>query len=72
MVFGLILYRRSVVGEIVNYTGVIYGATLPVLKNEIKDFFFARLGTGRTSQNHRATAAYMNIYNCINEIIIYM
>ena len=24
----------------------IYGATLPVLKNEIEDFFFARLGTG--------------------------
>ena len=23
-----------------------YGATLPVLKNEIEDFFFARLGTG--------------------------
>ena len=22
------------------------GVTLPVLKNEIKDFFFARLGTG--------------------------
>ena len=31
------------------------GATLPVLKNEIEDFFFARLGTGRTSQNRRAT-----------------
>ena len=31
------------------------GATLPVLKNEIRDFFFARLGTGRTSQNRRAT-----------------
>ena len=28
MVFGLILYRRSVVGEIVNYTGVIYGARI--------------------------------------------
>ena len=24
----------------------IYGATLPVLKNEIEDFFFTRLGTG--------------------------
>ena len=63
MVFGLILYRRSVVGEIVNYLGVIYGATLPVLKNEIRDFFFARLGTGRTSQNRRATDAFANGYN---------
>ena len=26
----------------------ITGVTLPVLKNEIEDFFFARLGTGRT------------------------
>ena len=26
-----------------------YGGTLPVLKNEIIDFFFARLGTGSTS-----------------------
>ena len=46
--FGSIFYWHSVVG---NDTYSIYtklGATLPVLKNEIKDFFFARLGTGRT------------------------
>ena len=34
-----------VVGNIYSmYTKM--GVTLPVLKNEIKDFFFARLGTG--------------------------
>ena len=44
--FGEISYVISVV--VVN-TYFIYtkmGVTLPVLKNEIKDFFFARLGTG--------------------------
>ena len=43
-----IFYEHSVVGEVVNYKYFIYGVTLPVLKNEIEDFFFARLGTGRT------------------------
>ena len=65
-------YWHIVVGENTYFIYTKMGATLPVLKNEIKDFFFARLGTGRTSQNRRATAAYINIYNCINEIIIYM
>ena len=44
--FGEISYVISVV---VGNTYFIYtkmGVTLPVLKNEIKDFFFARLGTG--------------------------
>ena len=44
--FGEILYVISV---FVGNTYFIYtkmGVTLPVLKNEIKDFFFARLGTG--------------------------
>ena len=45
-VFGSILYLHSVVGGVVNFFDDIYGGTLPVLKNEIKDFFFARLGTG--------------------------
>ena len=61
---GDIFYGHTVVG---NNTYSIYtkmGATIPVLKNEIEDFFFARLGTGRTSQNRRATDAYANIYNC--------
>ena len=43
-----IFYEHNVVGEVVNYKYFIYGVTLPVLKNEIEDFFFARLGTGRT------------------------
>ena len=43
-----IFYEHSVVGGVVNYKYFIYGVTLPVLKNEIEDFFFARLGTGRT------------------------
>ena len=45
---GYIFYIHNVVGGVVNYNYVIYGVTLPVLKNEIEDFFFARLGTGRT------------------------
>ena len=32
------------------------GGTLPVLKNEIGDFFFARLGTGRTLKCRPATS----------------
>ena len=43
-----IFYEYSVVGGVVNYKYFIYGVTLPVLKNEIEDFFFARLGTRRT------------------------
>ena len=46
---GSIFYIISVVGGVVNLIDDIYGGTLPVLKNEIIDFFFARLGTGRTS-----------------------
>ena len=45
----------------------IYGGTLPVLKNEIIDFFFARLGTGRTSlflTSQRMPSRY-NAYTCI-------
>ena len=49
-------YWHIVVGENTYSTYTKMGATLPVLKNEIKDFFFARLGTGRTSQNRRATS----------------
>ena len=45
---GYIFYVINVVGGVVNDNYVIYGVTLPVLKNEIEDFFFARLGTGRT------------------------
>ncbi len=35
-----------VVVNVLQNINVITGGTLPVLKNEIGDFFFARLGTG--------------------------
>ena len=47
-VLGLILYRNNVVGKDTYSIYTKMGGTLPVLKNEIIDFFFARLGTGRT------------------------
>ena len=63
-----IFYEHSVVGGVVNYNYVIYGVTLPVLKNEIEDFFFARLGTGRTYRYslrrnvcRHATGAFANV-----------
>ena len=37
---------HNVVALFVYSINIIYGGTLPVLKNEIGDFFFARLGTG--------------------------
>ena len=43
---GSIFYGHSVVGEGIYSIYTKMGGTLPVLKNEIKDFFFARLGTG--------------------------
>ena len=46
---GSIFYIISVVGGGVQCINDKNGGTLPVLKNEIIDFFFARLGTGRTS-----------------------
>ncbi len=58
LVFGCILYRHNFVGKNTYSIYTKMGATLPVLKNEIKDFFFARLGTGRTSQNRRATSRF--------------
>ena len=50
-----IFYVHNVVGNDINFINVIYGGTLPVLKNEIGDFFFARLGTGRTLKCRPAT-----------------
>ena len=55
LVLGSIFYLYNVVVYNTYFTYTKMGATLPVLKNEIEDFFFARLGTGRTSQNRRAT-----------------
>ena len=50
------------------------GGTLPVLKDEIRDFFFARLGTGRTyrcSYRHNvcrpATAVFAILYKIIRK-----
>ena len=62
MIIFSIFYNHSVVGNDTYSAYTKMGATLPVLKNEIRDFFFARLGTGRTSQNRRATAAYTYTY----------
>ena len=61
--FSSILYGVSFVGNDTYFTYTKMGATLPVLKNEIRDFFFARLGTGRTSQDRRATDANTYTYN---------
>ena len=75
-IFDSIFYRYSVVGGVVNFIDDIYGGTLPVLKNEIIDFFFARLGTGSTSlfltskRMPSRYVAYRCIYNYKN-IIIY-
>ena len=38
--------QHSVVGNVPNLKHTKMSGTLPVLKNEIGDFFFARLGTG--------------------------
>ena len=66
----LIFYWHSVVGNNTYYMCTKMGGTLPVLKNEIEDFFFARLGTGRTyhcSLRHNvcrpATDAYTDTNN---------
>ena len=67
-VFDSILYQHNIFG---NYTYSMHtkmGGTLPVLKNEIEDFFFARLGTGRTSQRTSRYDAYINIYTKKNRL----
>ena len=75
-IFGSIFYRHNVVVTDQQLLGDIYGGTLPVLKNEIIDFFFARLGTGRASlflMSQRMPSrynAYTCIYNCENKIIL--
>ena len=77
MDYGSIFYRHSVVVTDLQHLNDKYGGTLPVLKHEIGDFFFARLGTGRTyrcSLRHNvcrpATDAYTRIYNCSNKIML--
>ena len=58
--FGEILYRHNVVGEDTYSIYTKMGGTLPVLKNEIKDFFFARLGTGG---NYDPTLFFGELYS---------
>ena len=65
---GSIFYIHSIVG---NNTYSIYtkmGGTLPAFKYEIEDFFFTRLGTGRTSQCRPATSCVCNIIHSHNFI----
>ena len=45
---GDIFYGHSVVGNNTYFTYTKMGGTLPAFKYEIEDFFFTRLGTGRT------------------------
>ena len=66
-----IFYLYNVVCKNTYFTYTKMGATLPVLKNEIEDFFFARLGTGRTYRCslrhnvcHPATFGDSYVYNC--------
>ena len=67
---------HSVVGDDTYSLYTKLGGTLPVLKYEIRDFFFARLGTGRTSlflTSQRMPSryvAYINIYNFIYRILL--
>lgn len=49
--FGSIFYKYTVVDVNTYYMYTNMGGTLPAFKYEIEDFFFARLGTGRTSQS---------------------
>ena len=45
---GSIFYKRTVVGNNTYSAYTKMGGTLPAFKYEIEDFFFTRLGTGRT------------------------
>lgn len=49
--FGSIFYKYTVVDVNTYYMYTKMGGTLPAFKYEIEDFFFTRLGTGRTSQS---------------------
>ena len=60
---GSIFYWQNVFGNNTYFTYTKMGGTLPVLKNEIEDFFFARLGTGRTFTEPSRYNAFTNGYN---------
>ena len=61
--FGSIFYKYTVVDVNTYYMYTKMGGTLPAFKYEIEDFFFTRLGTGRTSKCRPATAAFSNVCN---------
>ena len=58
-----IFYMLSVVGNNTYSKNTKMGGTLPAFKYEIEDFFFTRLGTGRTSKCRPATDAIAKSYN---------
>ncbi len=60
---GSIFYVLSVVGGNTYSIDTKMGGTLPAFKYEIENFFFTRLGTGRTSKCRRATDAIAKSYN---------
>ena len=60
---GSIFYWHNVFGGNIYFIYTKMGGTLPVLKNEIEDFFFARLGTGRTFTEPSRYNAFTNGYN---------
>ena len=63
MEVGAIFYLHSFVSIATYFTYTKMGGTLPVLKNEIEDYFFARLGTGRTFTEPSRYNAFTNGYN---------
>ena len=62
MEVGAIFYLHSFVSIATYFTYTKMGGTLPVLKNEIEDFFFARC-TGRTFTEPSRYNAFTNGYN---------
>ena len=62
-----IFYKQSVVGNNTYPTYTKMGGTLPAFKNEIEDFFFTRLGTGRTLKCRPATVRLL--IHIIGELI---
>ena len=65
---GSIFYIISIGGGGVQCINDKNGGTLPVLKNEIIDFFFARLGAGRTSL-FLTSQRMPSRYKCVHMLI---
>ena len=66
--FNFIFYENNVVVTDKQLLNDKNGGTLPVLKNEIIDFFFARLGTGRTSL-FLTSQRMPSRYKCVHMLI---